>query len=152
MKSHKMFRTIFLGIALLSGPFFLQSCQEDIKDMEQRDKIIGQWDVIENVAGVNPASVDVRDVNLAYSVRISASQVFADEVYLYNFFGKGNSFYVPASVNGNTITITEIELDDNKFRGQGTISSNYKTITWTYWVEDHFGDETEYRATYTFVQ
>jgi len=152
MKSHKMFRTIFLGLALLSGLFLLQSCQEDIEDMEQRDKIIGQWDVIENVAGVNPASVDVRDVNLAYSVRISASQVFADEVYLYNFFGKGNSFYVPASVNGNTITITEIELDDNKFRGQGTISSNYKTITWTYWVEDHLGDETEYRATYTFVQ
>ncbi len=152
MKSHKMFRTIFLGIALLSGPFFLQSCQEDIEDMEQRDKIIGQWDVIENVAGVNPASVDVRDVNLAYSVRITASQVFADEVYLYNFFSKGNSFYLPAAVNGNTITIPETPLDDNKFRGQGTISSNYKTITWTYWVVDHLDEETEYRATYTFVQ
>ena len=38
--------------------------------------------------------------------------LFADEVYIYNFFDIGYDYYVPAAVDGQRIIIDEIELRD----------------------------------------
>lgn len=135
----------FVGIAMVS-------CEEQKDDMEDRDAIVGSWDVVENPAGVITASVEIRQIQEAYIVNITRSDIFADEVYIYNFFAIGSTFHLPAFVDGKTITISEITLEDFTFRGQGTIASNNRTIEWSYWVTPPGGSEEEYRATYTFRQ
>ena len=94
------------------------SCEEQIEQTNERDKIVGEWDVVEKEGGATNASVQQRSVQDAYIVHITRSEVFADEVYIYNFFQYREDHYVPAHVDGKTITIDKIELDDNTYRGQ----------------------------------
>ena len=140
----------FLVLSLLI--FAFSSCDKQEEQMENRDAIVGKWNVVESVVEANPASAEVRAINEAYVVSITRSDIFADEVYIYNFFNVGFHFSVPAYVDGLKISIAEITFDseDLTIRGEGTISSNHQTINWTYWVEDPYGDEREYKATYSF--
>lgn len=132
--------------------FFLAftSCEKDIEDIKNRDQLVGQWNVTENKVNPANASVEIRDVNYAYIVTLARSPVFADEVYIYNFFDVDNSYYIPAFIDGKNITISEIKLRDYIIEGSGTISNDNKTIEWSYWVETPHGDRNEYQATYTF--
>ena len=145
-KNIQLKRIAFLmSMALL---FIFSSCEKE-EEKENRDAILGQWDVVENEAGINPASAELRDINDAYIVNITRSDIFADEVNIYNFFQLGNGFRVPAYVEDKQVIISKITLDGNSFRGSGSISSNNKTIEWTYWVDMGDGSEVEYRATFT---
>lgn len=137
-------------LAFLLIGIFLFSCEKQEDETENRDKIVGQWDVVENEVEVIPASVELREINKAYIVNVTRSDIFADEVYIYNFFNIGASFNLPAYVEGNRVTIPEITLEDQTIHGEGSISGDNRTIEWSYWVEDPYGDEKEYRATYTF--
>ena len=129
----------------------LGSCDKQQEQMDNRDKIIGQWDVVENKASANPASAEIRNIEQAYIVNITRSETFPDEAYIYNFFNIAYDFFVPAHVDGSTITIDKLELRDHTFRGSGSISEDHQTIEWTYWVEGPYDDsEIEYRATYSF--
>jgi len=131
--------------------FLFSSCEKQAEQTENRDKIIGQWSVVEYEASANEASAEIRNLNLSYFVNITRSEVFADEAYIYNFFEIGEYDKVPAYVDGNQVIISKIELEDHVFRGSGTISEDHQTIEWTYWVEGPYDDhEIEYRATYTF--
>lgn len=150
-------RTQFIKSKLLYlfslGAFFLLSftaCEKDIEDIKNRDQLVGQWDVVENKANPANASVETRDINLAYIVTLARSPVFTDEVYIYNFFDIGNSYYIPAFIEGNDISISKIELRNYTIEGSGTISNDKKLIEWTYWVETPHGDLDQYHATYTF--
>ena len=131
---------------------FVMSCEKQEEQMANRDAIVGKWDVVEREASAVPVSAEVRGMNEAYVVSITRSDVFADEVYIYNFFNVGFHFNVPAYVDGLKISIAEITFDSEglTIRGEGTISSNHQTINWTYWVEDPYGDEKEYKTTYSF--
>jgi len=139
-------------VLLLLLVFVISSCEKQEEQMENRDAIVGKWDVVEREASAVPVSVEVRGVNDAYIVHITRSETFADEVYLFNFFNIGYDYYIPAAVDGKTITIDEITLRDYTIRGEGAISSNSHKIEWTYWVEGPYGDEKEYRATYSFIE
>jgi hypothetical protein len=142
----KRFTILLSATLMLVG--MLSSCEKNEEDMENRDAFLGQWDVVENEAGINPVSVELRSINDVHIVNITRSEVFADEVNIYNFSALGDGFRVPAYVEGKNITIPEITLDGNDIKGSGTISSNNKTIEWTYWL-DMDGTNVEYRATYT---
>jgi len=139
-------KKIFLIIGFILS---LVSCEKQVEQTQERDKIVGEWDVVEKEGGATQASVQQRSIQDAYIVHITRSEVFADEVYIYNFFQYQEDHYVPANVDDKTITIDKIELDDNVYRGQGTISSDYHTITWTYWVDEGYGEQ-EYTAVYSF--
>ena len=138
----------FLFVIILS--IFFSSCEKQEEEINNRDKVVGTWNVVENEVTVNPASVELRKVEEAYIVHLTRSEIFADEVYIYNFFNIGSDFHVPAYIENKTITISKVTLEDHTIHGNGTISNDNQTIDWTYWVEDPFGDEKEYRATYSF--
>jgi len=146
IKNH--LQKLLLIVLLVS--FALSSCEKDDDEIENRDALVGQWDVVENKANPNNAFVETRDINLAYIVSMTRSPVFADEVYIYNFFGLGDSFYIPAVIDGQNINISNITLRDHNFEGSGTISNNRENIEWTYWVEEPNGDRNQYQATYTY--
>ena len=137
-------------IAFLFSFFLFSSCEKQEEDIENRDAIVGQWDVVENKVDAANASIEIRDLNAAYIVNITRSDVFADEVKLNNFFNIAYNFFVPGVVDGLKITIHKIELRDYVISGTGTIANNHRTIEWSYWVEDPYGEKNEYRATYTF--
>ena len=139
-------KRVLLVISLFS---LLLSCEDQVIKTTERDKIVGEWDVVEKEGGAVNVSVEKRSIQDAYIVHITRSTVFADEVYIYNFFQYQEDHYVPANIDGQTITIDKIELDDNTYRGQGTISSDHHKITWTYWVDEGYGEE-EYTAVYSF--
>lgn len=148
-KNLKLNRVALLFSMVLLMMTIFNSCEKQEEEMENRDAFVGQWDVVENEAGINPVSVELRNINDAYIVNVARSQVFADEANIYNFFQIGDSKYVPAFVEEKNITIPKITLDGISFRGSGTISNNNKTIEWTYWVDIGDGGEVEYIATYT---
>ena len=143
----KKYHFLFL---LFVGIFVISSCEKQEEETTNRDKIVGTWDVVENEVVAEPASVQLRRVEEAYIVNLTRSDIFADEVYIYNFFNIGYSFHVPAFVEDHNVTISKITLEDHVIHGKGTISNDNETIEWTYWVEDPYGDEKEYRATYSF--
>ena len=144
-----MIKRISVSIFILTSIFFI-SCEKQEEETRNRDAIVGKWDVVEHVA--SSKSVDARSIDLAYIVYITRSETFADEVNLYNFFNIGEDYKIPAAVDGLNITISKIEIRDYTSRGSGKISSDHKTIDWTYWVEDPYGDEKKYEATYTFIK
>jgi len=139
-------RKLLIIISIIS---LFSSCEKQVAQTNERDKIVGEWDVVEKEGGATQASVQQRSIQDAYIVHLTRSEVFADEVYIYNFFQYREDHYVPAHIENKTITIDKIELDENTYRGQGTISSDYHTITWTYWVDEGYGEE-EYTAVYSF--
>jgi hypothetical protein len=145
--SHKVAKSslFLLGLIVI---FNLSSCLKQTEEMENRDAILGQWDVVENDASTNPASIDLRSVDEAYIVNITRSDKFVDEVYIYNFYNVNSLFKVPAYVEDKLITIPKITLENHTIHGSGTIASDNKTIDWSYWVDDGYGD-IEYVATYT---
>ncbi|MBN2668048.1 MAG: hypothetical protein JXR60_02365 [Bacteroidales bacterium] len=144
MKQYFSFSFLVIFSAIL-----FSSCEEQKEQLEDRDAILGMWDVVETIVTVNPSSAELRATDQAHLVQIARSEIFADEVFIYNFHGIREELYLPAAVDGKTVTISEITLDDFIVHGQGTISSNSNTITWTYWVEDPQGEEEQYSATYT---
>ncbi len=148
MKIIQIKKSSFLVLILLA--FTIGSCEKQEEETVNRDKVVGQWDVVENEVSVTPASVEQRQIEEAYFVNLTRSDMFADEVYIYNFFNIGYDFHVPAYVEDKTIIISKITLEDHTIHGQGTISTDNKIIEWTYWVEDPYGDEKEYKATYSF--
>lgn len=125
--------------------FFLLSCEKQIEETENRDAITGEWNVLEQ-------SVNGKSTNAAYTVHISRSPTFVDEVYIYNFFNINTSEHNLAYVDEYTITIQDVDIRDFSFRGSGSISKDHKTIDWVYWVEDPQGVEQKYETTYTFIK
>ncbi len=142
---HYPYFSLFFFFIILTS-----SCQKQEEQTANRDAIVGAWDVLEDIYEPTNASIQIRNINLAYEAYITRSEVFADEVYIYNFFDIAQDYYIPASVDGLNITIDEITLRDYTIRGSGTISSDHQKIEWSYWVEQPSGESHNYRATYTF--
>jgi len=150
MKIITSFNSRLFLLLLFIGILGFSSCEKQEEEISNRDKVVGAWDVVENEASATPASVELRKIDEAYIVHLTRSEIFADEVYIYNFFNIGADFHVPAYIENKTITISKVTLEDHTIHGSGTISNDNQTIEWTYWVEDPYGDEKEYRATYSF--
>ncbi len=144
LNTHYHFILFFFLTLLIS------SCQKQEEQTANRDAIVGAWDVVENISEPANASAEVKSINLVYETNITRSEVFADEVYIYNFFDVARDYYIPASVDGLNITIDEITLRDYTVRGNGSISSDHQKIEWSYWVEQPSGESHNYKATYTF--
>ena len=139
----KKISILILAIILFS----LSSCEKQEEQMENRDKFVGSWNVVENTAS---KSANSRDIDMAYIANITRSETFPDETYIYNFFNVSDEYYIPAYVKEKDIIIDKITLRDYTVRGSGKLSDNEKAISWTYWVEGPYDDqEVKYTATYT---
>ncbi len=136
---------LLLPIILLTSFF---ACEKEPLETDVRDKLIGNWNVVENEAN-NPLPISSRQMNDAYIVSISKSAVYQSDILIKNFFQLGQDFEVTAEIDQDNIRITETTINDVTLRGSGTISKNKKQIEWSYWVDMGDGEETEYKATYS---
>jgi hypothetical protein len=136
----------FLISAIVVSLFFY-SC-EDLSDTltsaEITQKLEGSWQCDET-------STIFKSTEDIYSIYISPSETDSTRIFISNFYQLGNNVEAEASVSGYTITIPKkIIAGDYEVRGSGTISSNLKEISWTYFVDDGSGQEDEVEAVYTF--
>ncbi len=139
---------LLFPIVLLTSFFAFVACEKESLETDTRDKLIGNWNVVESEAG-NPLPIAVRQMNDAYIVSISKSAVYQSDVQIKNFFQLGQDFEVTAEIDQDNIQITQTTINDVTVKGSGTISKNKKQIEWSYWVDMGDGEEIEYKATYT---
>ncbi len=126
----------------------LTSCEDHEEDFSNRDAFIASWNVVEQESPLASTGITSRSINDAYIARISRDFKLADQVSIHNFFDMGDTFFIPAYIDGQKIIIPEIELKDYVFKGSGVLSDDKKTIEWVYSVDMGYGD-IQYTATYT---
>jgi len=121
----KIYRFLLAFLVIMP---FLQSCQEDITDLEDpRDAITKKWRVTDNSGSVGAAG---------YDVVITKDANESTQVLLQNFHGLGTLDKLKATLAGLTLTIPSQKLDNQyTISGSGTISSNLDKITFNYSVK-----------------
>ena len=132
MKLIKLLFSLFMFLA------FFQSCQDDISELENpRDKITKEWRVVESGGREYTAKIipDGNDVNM---------------IYIENFHDLNSTQKLHATVVDKNITITDQTLDaiDNFTDAQGTISSNFDEIVFTYYWDDGNAAPEQFTATF----
>ncbi len=141
MKNLKFYPLFVLTILILN------SC-DDVLDPENSENIPEQ---LEGSWKCDESSSLYKSTAAWYSVYLTPSETNASAITISNFYDLGNDTEASTTVNGNTITIGQQEIKGGyTVRGSGTISSNLKTITWVYYVDDGSGVEDEIRSTYTY--
>ncbi len=106
------------------------------------EKLEGRWMVQDN-------SPNFKSTEETYYVYIDIYEIDSNMVGIDNFFGldAGNVY---ATVSGMTLTLPEQEMQGGyTVKGTGIISSNYKTITWQYYVDEGSGTWFPGDAVYT---
>ena len=114
----------FLKIVLLA--VIVASCQKlDTATDDERDNITGAWSCSENSQQFGPQS---------FNVEVSKSPTDSTRILIDNFYGLGAGYSVYSKMVNLNLTIPSQTVNGNQITGSGTISSNYKTINWTYTV------------------
>ncbi len=132
-----MKRIIFVLIAITA--IFLSSCQKDEDPTINTTSIDGSWKCVEN-SGIYGTQ--------NYYVDISTDAANSNKKIIDNFFGLGLGTIVMATQSGQALTISNAVQLGHTFNGNGTISSNNNSISWTYTVDEGNGPD-NVTATYT---
>jgi hypothetical protein len=106
---------------------------------DSRDKLVGTWQCTENSPTFGTQN---------YYVDISKDTSSTDKIEIDNFFGLGLGKSIKGSLSGNLITISNATVMGYMFNGTGSVSSTWKSISWSYTVDDGNGPE-NVTATYT---
>jgi hypothetical protein len=112
---------IFLTILIIN------SCEPLDNPDDPRDNFTGTWSASENTGS-------------HYEVEISKSSADTSKIFIDNFNNSAGS-RVFAKVSSRNITIPSQDMDGSTIWGDGSITSNYKTINLTYSVKT--GSKTE---------
>jgi hypothetical protein len=136
MKTGNIVRLIAL---LLLFTMITISCEDDTETDDPRDKITDSWKCQEKSAVFGETT---------YTVDITKSSSDSSMVLIDNFYQLGAGIKVKAKLNGLSLTIAKQTIDGNLITGSGSISSGYKTITWSYTVDDGGGKD-NVTATYS---
>jgi hypothetical protein len=104
----------------------INSCEPLDNSDDVRDNFVGTWSASEESNN--------------YEVKITKSSSDTSKIFIDNFNNMGDGTSVYAKVNGRNITIPSQDMDGSTVWGNGSITSNYKTITLTYSVKT--GSET----------
>jgi hypothetical protein len=119
---------------------YLNSCQkDDTTTTSTPGSIIDTWNCTENSPTYGTST---------YQVDISKDTSSTNKVIIDDFYHLGLGKEVKATLNNQTLTISNAIIDGFIINGTGTIASNYNTITWNYSVDDGSGSE-NVTATYT---
>ncbi len=128
-------------IVLLFIAFFTTSCNPDDPEPDTGDaldRLVATWKCTENSSTYGTQN---------YYVEISKDNA-AGKIIIDNFFNLGLGKAVIASVNGQSITISNQTVNGILFNGTGTIASNFNSISWNYTFDEGNGPESA-TATYT---
>jgi len=125
--------------------FVFAGCEESVFDSnDPRDDFTGTWSVNE--------SYSKKSTHEVYNVEIEKSSSDSTKLYLINFFNTGALNDAVATVTGNVITLVSNQDIGGGFilvSGSGTLSSNKKTINWTYQVDEGSGIPYNVNAEYS---
>ncbi len=139
-----MYKKVFSlakNIIILTTIFFFSNCNPDDPEPDTgdiRDKLVDTWKCTENSSTYGTQN---------YYVEISKDSL-AGYIIIDNFFNLGLGKSVKAYVNGQNITINNQTTSGHLFNGNGTISSNFRSISWQYVFDEGNGQENA-TATYT---
>lgn len=131
-------KKIIFALLVLTTTYFT-SCQKDEDPINNPSSIEGTWKCVENSTTYGAQN---------YYVDISKDTTATNKIIIDNFFGLGLGKTVPASQSGQSLTISNAVQQGTIFNGNGTISSNNNSISWTYTVDEGNGPE-NVTATYT---
>ncbi len=123
-------KTLFKILSLIFLAIFLNSCIDDIPDPNDNNTtelLVGTWAVVENSATYGTQN---------YDVAIYKYEIGDDMIKIYNFYGLGSWSRLIAGVDDKTITIVEQTIEGHVIFGMGTISDDYKSIEFSYNVEE----------------
>ncbi len=136
------------AIILLSAfGLMFASCEPEENEIDNfsndtRDNVTGMWDVVEN------NQIEAKSTMENYQVEIFYDTTTTSEIVIANFYNLGMAEEAVAIMSGLNLTINSQSIDGFTVNGSGTISSNYKTISLDYLVND--GEENDtVTATYT---
>lgn len=142
---------LLIGLALIS--VLISSCEDPLNtssDSEIAQQLEGQWKCDETSTYYK--SSGFKGTDRIYYVNIFQSGIDSTIVQIENFYELGTNVVARAEVSGNNIILKNETLDGGfSVRGSGTISSNLRTITWIYYVDDGSGVEDEVSSTYTLT-
>ncbi|UCG26743.1 MAG: hypothetical protein JSV24_07110 [Bacteroidales bacterium] len=117
---------------------FLISC-ETLEELEY-DSIFDTWLCEENSEVFG---------NSTYYVDISEHSSDSTVIIIDNFYNLGYGIEVTAQKSGLSLTIPSQVADGNTITGNGYISANYRTINFSYTVNDGSGELDHVTAVYT---
>jgi|YNPMSStandDraft_1061717.scaffolds.fasta_scaffold00168_31 hypothetical protein len=140
MKKKNFFIIKSLFILFTLGLFFT-ACNPDDPEPDTgdiRDKLVDSWKCTENSATYGTQN---------YYVEITKDNQNG-YIIIDNFFNLGLGKSIKAYVSGQTVTINNQTVSGHLFNGSGTISSNFKSISWQYTFDEGNGQE-NVTATYT---
>ena len=83
-----------------------------------------------------------------YYVDISKDLTNSSKFNIDNFFNQGTGKVFSCIQNGSNLTLSSIPFEGFQFSGTGSISTDFKTITWSYTFDEGNGPENG-TATYT---
>ena len=114
----------FIALAFIFFIIFAGACQNDPNDVsDKRDNIIGDWHM----------TLDDGQVPVDYQVTITKDANDATKINLSNFVNNGSSAY--ATINGFELTMPQQQVGNSIVNGDGTIKSDYSSITWNLTID-----------------
>ena len=132
---------ILTTVVIIAG---LYSCEllDDNSNLTVAERLEGRWQVEEN----NP----FKSAEDSYPVYIDISPIDSNSVLIGNFLELGNGIDAIANISGMEIILPNQYVGEGfKVYGSGNISSNYKQITWRYYVDEGSGIWSEVNSIYT---
>ncbi len=121
----------------------LYSCEllDDESNLTIAERLEGRWSVEED----NP----FKSAEEIYPVYIDISPIDSNTILIDNFLKLDEGAAI-ATINGMTLNLPNQSLPGGfDIYGSGTIASNYKKITWLYFVDDGSGYWIEVNSIYT---
>ena len=132
MKTQKKISAIFI----LSVLIFITGCEKSEPDVttNDRDKFIGAW------LAQSVGSGGTRN----FTLTITASNSASDQVIMQNFDGGGTNTFIPATINGNSLSIIRTVVSNETIEGTGSYSGSNLSFNFT--IDDRQGLGVESRT------
>jgi hypothetical protein len=129
-------------LLFLVPAFFTWSCDEalDLLSDDVRDQYTGTWNVKEE---------STLKTTYTYTVDIEKSSSDTTVIYISNFYQIGKQTKVEGIVSGDRVTLPKQDVGGFGIEGDGVISFNGNTISWSYSVDFKNGTKDDATATYT---
>ena len=119
MKNQKKIVAIIM-IAFFSIFYGCEKTEPDVATTD-RDKFIGTW-IAQSLGAGGPRN---------FTLKITASNSAPDQVLMNNFDGGGTNTFVPANINGNTLSIIRTVVSGETIEGSGAYSGGNLSFTFT---------------------
>jgi hypothetical protein len=138
---------LLVTLSVIALTFY--SCEDTLTNLTNAEialELEGQWSVDEN-------SSIFKSVMQTYKADIFVSDTDDSTIEIFNFYGINQNAFAVAQVNGYNLTLApgqKIDSDYTIVSGNATISKNFKTINWTFLIDDGSGEYDQVIATYTY--